>query len=238
MIEIKITGNTVEDIHVEMEAFLRGVSIDGDIVDLSAIPAALKEQNPVETDITDQVYTDNHDSDGAILDKDKYPWDKRIHSSAETFNTDGTWKLLKIPKIFNKDKKLWHEFIERVRAELRGEPEADDKTPEQSPTTAENPEVTENPEDVFGNNENPAAGMQQKEETVTTVTEAPTNFTELMKFITSHKDSVTIANVNDICNNFGLTDLPALMKPDNADMIPLVYNSILEIIANGVSNES
>jgi hypothetical protein len=210
------------------------------ITDLSALPPSLKEQNPIETDIDKSVTESRFVNQDILLDTDKYPWDERIHSGKHTKNDDGTWKLLRIPKSYKKDEVKWQAFIESVRTELRGE------TSEESTTQA-----LDNPTDVFGNDENPAVGMEGEQTTTTTTTTTakttttdtsdntpPADFPAFMKFITSNKDKVNIANVNNICVNFGLSEVSDLMKPDNADMIPMIYNSVLEIIANGASDET
>lgn len=246
MINIQINVDTVEEAQEAMRQLLIGTNEAGGVnIDLSGIPSILKEQNPLEN----VVYTDDHAKDPAVkqgtaldanspeLDADDYPWDKRIHSTAHSRNENGTWKVLRRPKVFGDDAAAWEAFIKRTRAELRGE------NPE---------EPVDDPKDVFGDNENPAAGMEgdsttttTKQETtitdekkITTVGDVPVDFPTLMKFITSNNDKISVANVGVICTNFGLADLPALMKPENADLIPMIYNSALDIIANGVSDET
>ncbi|RLD19443.1 MAG: hypothetical protein DRI71_11800 [Bacteroidetes bacterium] len=252
MIELKIVSNNADELRIVASALTQLANLAdglGYVTAADEFPAFLKEQNPIETaDVTniDEISAaakeaataavkqgTSLDNDIPEKDADGYPWDKRIHSTAHSRNQNGTWKVLRIPKVFDGDVEKWEGFIERTRAELRGE---DPDTPQEDPATVfggvgADPKGNMAPEQ----SENPAAGMTNADTaatataTATAAADAISDFPTLMKFITSNGDKISVPKVNEICNNFGLGSLGDLQT--KTEWIQTIHAEIVKIVS-------
>lgn len=227
MIELKILSNHPGELRIVANALNQLADMaDGEEVatyERTELPDMLKEQNPVGPAVKQGTALDPETPE---VDKDGYPWDKRIHSTAHSTNQNGTWKVLRRPKVFGDDDEKWQGFIERTRAELRGE---DPDTPQDDPAAVfgggntENPTPQENP-----STNNGSAGQDDQKDPNEPTSTAGITFAELMKFVTSHKDKISIPKVNEICTNYGLNALSDLQKDDS--MIDIIYNDLINLV--------
>ena len=236
MIELKILTNNADELRIMGIALLELAKItDGEEVVIpdhavsdKEIPSILKKQNPIEESAVKQ--GTGIDPETPDLDADGYPWDKRIHSTAHSTNSNGTWKVLRRPKIFGEDDEKWKAFIERTRAELRGE---DPDATQEDPATVFGGDATGGTKttETGTQSEDPAAGMTQEAEPeakAEDLGECPADFAGLMKFITTNK--LPIDKVTAICASMGMNTLMDLQK--NVNYIPMVYAGLVEL-ANG-----
>lgn len=237
MIQLKILSGNPDELRIIASALNQLANVaegKGYVLAGDEMLDILKVENPVESS---PAFMDNVnlpepevkqgtglDPDTPEVDEDGYSWDKRIHSTAHSTNQNGTWKVLRRPKIFGDDNDKWLAFIERTRAELRGE---DPDTPQEDPAAVfgggantENPEPEqEDPAAVFGGvgpnpEDNPAS--------------VGITFAELMKFVTSHKDKISIPKVNEICTSYGLSALSDLQSDDS--MLDIIYNDLVNLV--------
>lgn len=152
-------------------------------------------------------------SDDSELDARGFPWDKRIHSANKSKNTDGTWRYSRKPKNFE-TKEQWNIYIEQIEEELKGE-----DVP---------PPVTDEPNagDVFGQSETPPP--VEDDVPPPPADEYPEKtFGELMTLITSNQKNGSVAAINDVLAEMGITGtgnsaLPVL-KSDHPERISEAY---------------
>lgn len=142
--------------------------------------------------------------DPPVLEGDKdsagYTWDERIHARTKTRNADQTWKLLRM------DKKLhtvesWKSFVIACKAEQAGTFPHTDCVPDE-------PVVQDEPVVPVGD---------------------PT-FPKLMKLITGSKGKITAKHVADICEEYELTAIKELLKPDYQILIPTIFEELTDIL--------
>ncbi len=213
MIELKITSNNGDELRIVAEALQELAKVaDAEKDKRANIVARFRQDESKQTPDSQEKEVIQSTSLGDVsetVDADGYPWDKRIHSTAQSRNQNDTWKVLRRPKSFGDDNDKWLAFIEQTRSELRGE---DPEAPK------------ENPAEVFTNVTNTPV--------VEPATENPSpvdvDFPTLMKLITSNQEKIPVSKVNELCTTYGLKDLSSLS--DNTSYIPIVYQHVEKLI--------
>lgn len=159
--------------------------------------------------------------DPPVLEGDKdsagYTWDERIHAKTKTRNADQTWKLLRMDKKVH-TAESWKAFVTSCKAEQAGT----------FPRTDNEPATTQEPvkEDPPATTEVPAT----TQETPPVVPDGDPTFPKLMKLITGSKGKITAQHVSDICNEYELTAIKELLKPDYQILIPTIFEELTNIL--------
>jgi hypothetical protein len=154
-------------------------------------------------------------------DAEFLPWDKRIHSTNHGKVADGTWRIVRRPKIFDQEtdpEGAWTAYIETVKAELIAARDGD-TVQEEAPITTQVEEA-------------PITTQVEEAPITTQVEEAPiTTFGDLMVMITGNIELITINDVNELCAEHGLTGVNDLAAGHD-DLIPVIAEEIRAIIHN------
>lgn len=183
--------------------------LDNDGVDIEDITQAEINAGNLPTDDVPPPPVDDSELDARGL-----PWDKRIHSANKSKNTDGTWRYSRKPKNFE-TKEQWNIYIEQIEEELKGSEDVP-------------PPVTDEPNagDVFGQSETPPP--VEDDVPPPPADEYPEKtFGELMTLITSNQKNGSVAAINDVLAEMGISGtgnsaLPVL-KSDHPERISEAY---------------
>lgn len=166
-------------------------------------------------------------------DSEGFQWDERIHSSSRKVNADGSWKAIRKPQAYEADQ--WSQYVETVKAELKGAsgsvttiPEVPVESVPLEPLPVPPPvaQTAQQREAVIPPPPVVEQTAQESAVVVPPVTDVPpATFQQLMQLITTNRDKITIPDVTEILKAYGVAALP-LLSTQRADVVPRVYADV------------